>query len=340
MVAAAVVACCLLCLWGHGAANVVDYDLERTINETWAQVLINNGNCDKEVRTFDPHLHYKMGQSRAKKTVRAGRKWGYKQCTNRFLDPTVGPNAQNNEDLKLWKRFFSDEKYVGNGFFVEMGGSNGVTFSNSLFFEYCLGWNGMLLEASPENYDVMIHQRTCTTNILGASCPAGGRRSTFIDRDQGNSRVFDDVTPGKRFLETPCRPLSEVFAAHNVTWIDFFSLDVERAEALVLSTIDWTKVQVGVLLVEAVDLTRVPDVDFELIEVAGMVKVCTSGKKGCLPDCQLKLKPAMKQGSANAYMYMNDIYVHRTLRDDVCPPVASGTGRRYGTGLELGGAAR
>lgn len=48
----------------------------------------------------------------------------------------------------------------------------------------------------------------------------------------------------------PCRPLGSIFREYNVTWIDFFSLDVEGHEAEVLHTIDFKHTQIGVLMVE------------------------------------------------------------------------------------------
>ncbi len=84
------------------------------------------------------------------------------------LNPNFRSNSQFNEDVKIFKRFFSHSKYVGNGVFVEMGGQNGVTFSNSLMYEFCLGWTGLLIEANPVNYGRMIVNRPCTNNYWAA----------------------------------------------------------------------------------------------------------------------------------------------------------------------------
>lgn len=66
-------------------------------------------------------------------------------------------------------------------------------------------------------------------------------------------------------MDIPCRPLSPVLADifaddhrdnNNTTTapvlptLDFFSLDVEGAEALVLSTIDFQAIRINVLMVE------------------------------------------------------------------------------------------
>ncbi len=77
-------------------------------------------------------------------------------------------NGQYNEDIKMYKRFFKSSHYKGNGYFVEIGGLNGISFSNSYLFEQCLGWKGMLIEANPDNYKSMIYNRPCATNIWSA----------------------------------------------------------------------------------------------------------------------------------------------------------------------------
>ena len=80
----------------------------------------------------------------------------------------IRSNSQFNEDVKIYKRFFSNAKYFGKGVFVEMGGQNGVTFSNTLIYEYCLGWSGLMIEANPVNYRRMIVNRPCTDNYWAA----------------------------------------------------------------------------------------------------------------------------------------------------------------------------
>jgi hypothetical protein len=85
----------------------------------------------------------------------------------------------------------------------------------------------------------------------------------------------------------PCRTLESIFDEANVSWVDFFSLDVERAEAIVLSSINFSKVQFGVILVE--NMWHDEAVDRILIDKAGMVKLNTNGTgvASCRPSSQL-----------------------------------------------------
>jgi hypothetical protein len=50
--------------------------------------------------------------------------------------------SQAREDHAIYHRFFSDKIFIENGFFLEIGGLDGVTFSNTFLFEQALGWKG------------------------------------------------------------------------------------------------------------------------------------------------------------------------------------------------------
>ena len=82
--------------------------------------------------------------------------------------------GQAGEDYAIYLRFFQwrvgYNKNSGRGFFVEMGGLDGVTFSNSFLYEQTLGWNGMLVEAQLDNFKIMQKTRPCTINVWSAAC--------------------------------------------------------------------------------------------------------------------------------------------------------------------------
>ena len=49
----------------------------------------------------------------------------------------------------------------------------------------------------------------------------------------------------------PCLPLGEILSMFGIERIDFFSLDVEGAELEVLRTLDFSKVHINVIAIEA-----------------------------------------------------------------------------------------
>ena len=91
---------------------------------------------------------------------------------------------------------------------------------------------------------------------------------------KGNSYISSEESQIMATM-VPCRTLESIFDESNISWVDFFSLDVERAEAIVLSSINFKKVQFGVILVE--NMWHDMAVDRILIDKAGMVKLSTNG---------------------------------------------------------------
>ena len=46
-----------------------------------------------------------------------------------------------------------------NGTFVEIGGNDGLSTTNTYHLERCLGWQGLLIEGRPENFNKMVRAR-------------------------------------------------------------------------------------------------------------------------------------------------------------------------------------
>ena len=66
-----------------------------------------------------------------------------------------------------------------NGTFFEAGTADGVTFSNSMFFERERHWTGVLIEAKTELYTslVEVHRKSCTIN----SCLSLDEKLNVVD---------------------------------------------------------------------------------------------------------------------------------------------------------------
>lgn len=86
------------------------------------------------------------------------------------LDPPVPSKVPYNFDTK--PRYFSQvgqdkaiDELLGEkegGFFIEVGAYDGLTMSNSLFFEKSRGWTGLLIEANPRAYrELLSRDRKC-----------------------------------------------------------------------------------------------------------------------------------------------------------------------------------
>jgi hypothetical protein len=124
-------------------------------------------------------------------------------------------------------------------------------------------------------------------NYLGMiGCPRH-QKHVFMNDRKGNSWI-KARREGDVQMIIPCRSMESIFDEANVTLVDFFSLDVERAEATVLGSINFEKVKFGVVIVENVH--HDPAIDKILIEKAGLIKLSTDGTgvAACHPAAKLR----------------------------------------------------
>ena len=64
-------------------------------------------------------------------------------------------------------------------------------------------------------------------------------------------QMLEDAEHFNAVRAIPCIPMQTIFAQLNIDHINFFSLDVEGAELSVLRTIDFSRVQFDVIVMEA-----------------------------------------------------------------------------------------
>ncbi|KAL7451931.1 hypothetical protein ACHAWC_003685 [Mediolabrus comicus] len=179
-----------------------------------------------------------------------------------FFGLSSKSRSANNEDKWIYEHFFKDNRIATKpkGTFVEIGGFNGMDESNSRFFENCLGWEGLLVEGQPENYEKLRNNRPLSHKMSFApSCDAEYERVNktvpfaiypFLNSGlKGHAKTYD----AKSHVDVPCGPftpvLEDIFEFANRR-INFFSLDVEGSEYRVLQTIDFSKVFIDVMMIE------------------------------------------------------------------------------------------
>ena len=139
-----------------------------------------------------------------------------------------------------------------SGSFVELGAFDGVINSNTFMLERCYAWTGLLIEASPSNYQKLITSSNRTASMVhSAICAApGGVLVVSADgRQMGGEvelipnqtmrRYGQKLNLASSVVTVPCAPLSGLMHRAGLRdGADFLSLDVEGAEVKVLQTID------------------------------------------------------------------------------------------------------
>jgi len=165
-----------------------------------------------------------------------------------FFQLSHEKRSRQNEDKIIYELLFKGNmKDNAKGTYVELGAFDGVRESNTRFFDVCLGWEGLLIEGNPTVYVETVKNRLSSHRMAFApSCKKDGGIAEFYKYSpQGNAN------DAKATVTVPCGPLGPVLEdVFGKKGVNFFSLDVEGAEALVLSTIDFKKVFIDVMIIE------------------------------------------------------------------------------------------
>lgn len=156
-------------------------------------------------------------------------------------------------DLSLFTHFFSQPTPVLGGTYIEIGGSNGVHASNTLFFEQHLNWSGVLIEPTPCGRCILPHTRPRDLTINAGACVSSGNltfdsmAASFCPAPQDSCVAHSKG--GYRAYSVPCKPMNELLP-HTLTHVDLLSVDVEDRVMQVLRTMPWERTAVDVVLAE------------------------------------------------------------------------------------------
>ena len=161
------------------------------------------------------------------------------------------------EDKIIYETFFKGRS-TGNETFVEQGAYNGMTATNSRFFDTCLAWKGLLIEGNPTNYQKVVTSRpTAHRMSFAPSCTAEyeaiNKTIPFYVQPFANTGLVDAAKTyeGRATVDVPCGPLTPVLQdLFGDQGVSFFSLDVEGAEKLVLDTVDFKAVRIDIIMIE------------------------------------------------------------------------------------------
>lgn len=128
------------------------------------------------------------------------------------------------------------------GWFVELGGSNGVTSSNTYVLEKKYGWKGICIEANKRFYKHLIKNRNCKTVRAVVS---DDRTEVFFNNDGATGHID---TKGEKMVSAPLAQILKENDAPKV--IDYLSLDVEGYEEQVLHDFPFDQFRFRVMTIE------------------------------------------------------------------------------------------
>jgi FkbM family methyltransferase len=177
----------------------------------------------------------------------------------RMLDSGYPYVSQAGQDA-IVDRIFNGKR---GGTFVDVGGYDGTTGSNSWFFELWRGWYGVLVEPVPAQLLKARDVRRCT--CLGLAVAATEGEADFIEVTEGYTQmsglaatyeddllkqVRADPRHKERTFSVETRTLSRILGDAGLPDPDFVSLDIEGGEEAVLNAFPFDRHNVGVWAIE------------------------------------------------------------------------------------------
>lgn len=170
--------------------------------------------------------------------------------------------SQYKQDKFLDEVVFSKKR---DGFYIDIGAHDGITISNSLFFEKYRNWKGVCVEPNPNVYKKLIENRKSTNLNVCIGSDSKRVKFTLIE---GYSEMLSGITDGydsrhveridreikqrggkKTELEVEMIKLNEIEGIKNKK-IDFISIDTEGNESSILKSIDFSKINIATIVVE------------------------------------------------------------------------------------------
>lgn len=200
-----------------------------------------------------------------------------------MLQPTFPYSSQAGQDVVV-DRIFNGKR---DGTFVDIGGYDGTTGSNTLFLEFWRGWTGVLVEPVPSQLAKAKEVRRCP--CLDLAVAGGDGEAEFIEIVEGYTqmsglagsyepglldRVRADPRHKERALRVMTRTISGILDDAGIPHPDFISLDIEGGEEAALAAFPFDRHRVGVWAIEnnsgGPEIARIMQVNgYDLVEFCG-----------------------------------------------------------------------
>tara|TARA_A100001015_G_scaffold189509_1_gene211159 strand:+ start:5025 stop:5696 length:672 start_codon:yes stop_codon:yes gene_type:complete len=174
--------------------------------------------------------------------------------------------ALNNLDKKL-------NKYLdyNHGYFLEIGANDGISQSNTFFFEKKKKWKGILIESNKSKYLECKKNRSIKNKFYNATCVSKNYKKKYIKMYYADlmTSALKNKLPEKSYHKHFDKDKSYIYKvipktldyilrkAKSPKVIDLFSLDVEGYEMEVLNGINFKMHNFKYILVETNQIKKI-----------------------------------------------------------------------------------
>ncbi len=171
--------------------------------------------------------------------------------------------SQYQQDQYIYENFFKNKQ---NGVFVDIGAHDGISLSNTYFFEKTMGWTGICVEPIPEVYNRLKNNRNC---LCVQGCIFDKRESVPFLKISGWAEMLSgiienydphhvkriqweiDLNGGQsEVINVKCYNLMQLLLDNHIQHIDYLSIDTEGGELGILQSIDFSRIDIDVIEVE------------------------------------------------------------------------------------------
>jgi len=150
-----------------------------------------------------------------------------------------------------------------NGFFVEIGASDGILLSNCFLLEKKYNWNGICIEPIPYKFDSLIKNRNCKCVNKAVFSKSNLEVDFSIHKygeytEDGISGITDyldkhreKVLKNETRIKVKTQTLNDILEENKSPYIiDYLSLDTEGTELEILKSVDLNKYKFRIISVE------------------------------------------------------------------------------------------
>jgi FkbM family methyltransferase len=164
--------------------------------------------------------------------------------------------SQIGQDINVLEYY----NFKKNGYFIDIGASDGINESNTYLLEKEYNWNGICVEPIPFEYNKLIQNRNCicenkavynTSNIQVefTICNISVLSGITQNIDAHNNLI--DQYGINSVINVNTITLNDLLYKYNSpSFIDYISIDTEGSELEIIKSIDFSKYNFGIIHVE------------------------------------------------------------------------------------------
>jgi len=171
--------------------------------------------------------------------------------------------SQYLQDVALDRWIFEGMR---QGTFIDIGAHDGITYSNSFFFETVRGWRGVAIEPNPDAFAKAAANRNCTVlnccvsnetgtapflKISGYSEMLSGIADSY--HPEHRQRVEEELRQfggSAEMISVETRNLNDIASQCGLAEVHYLSIDTEGNELSILQSVDFNRLFVHAATVE------------------------------------------------------------------------------------------